>query len=72
MNSGKSLMQQAKDNSRHISNMGVNTAKKFEKIKTTNISRYMMQQSIQMLMHMHLTLPPPLQTTPKQQKRMNS
>ena len=29
-----------KDNSRHISNMGVNTAKKFEQIKTTNISRY--------------------------------
>ena len=30
LDSMKSLLQQAKDNSRHLSNMGVNTAKTFE------------------------------------------
>jgi hypothetical protein len=30
LDSWKTVMQQAKDNSRHLSNMGVNTAKTFE------------------------------------------
>ena len=30
LDSWKSVMQQAKDNSKHLSNMGVNTAKTFE------------------------------------------
>ena len=74
LDSWKSVMQQAKDNSKHLSNMGVNTAKTFEQNSRQLTAAAKDAAAANSSVSVSTSLPPPphLQTTAQQQQQKSN
>ena len=72
LDSWKSVMQQAKDNSKHLSNMGVNTAKTFEQNSRQLTAAAKDAAAANSSVSVSTSTHPPPQTTAQQQQQKSN